>query len=718
MNHRLFYSALLPAFCNSTTWQVGIINRSLARFTSGLADHAKPAALCLTMLAATLVAAPAQAAGPVVSFDASTLALTNGAVVSAWGGQSAAGTPTYLSAQTPNGSPAVEFNGSDHMGNNITLPAAGGDWILVAVIKPTNIHAYHNLADDSAGARPMLWIDPAFNYELNYGGGGGAKAAGTGTGGWDVVIADSSLNQLYVNSPTANASGGGAVSYTAAKLFNFFHRGGGQTFQGQVAELRIYNNRTDFGGNFSALYNEMHAKWIAAPAAVPPYFLETFNSNTLGPNLTQLEGASVNLSGANVTTTGGWGVPKQLVATIGTNYDTIDFVAEVTVVAHNQSTCSDEVYFGLGKAGTGGTGGYPLDGPVALLRHITMWAGTCSANANINNLTIATNDIPAFPGHGTEITNQSNVGPGFGPYVLQFYHVAGMVSFFVNGVQFGPTVDASQYYFAAGAGRVFFAGVNVKFDDFSIQAIPPANAAPTANAGAVQTAQCTGISSADVAMDGSGSSDPDGDTLTYAWSWTGGSATGLSPTASFPLGTTTVTLTVDDGNGETATSNTSVTVEDTTAPTVNAGSDVIVEATSAAGADYDVSAQVSASDTCCNVSTSISPIGTYSLGANTVSVTASDCAGNSASDTMVVTVVDTTVPVLTVPANVSIEANGVLSTVIIGTATATDLFGATVANDAPAIFALGTTTVTYTATDGNGLTSTGTQTVTVADTTA
>ncbi|PJC17848.1 MAG: hypothetical protein CO062_05790, partial [Zetaproteobacteria bacterium CG_4_9_14_0_2_um_filter_59_191] len=48
----------------------------------------------------------------------------------------------------------------------------------------------------------------------------------------------------------------------------------------------------------------------------------------------------------------------------------------------------------------------------------------------------------------------------------------------------------------------------------------------------------------------------------------------------------------------------------------------------------------------------------------------------------------------------------------------TDIFGATVTNDAPATFALGTTVVTWTATDSSGLTSTGTQNVTVVDTTA
>lgn len=220
--------------------------------------------MILTILFGFVNVSPAAAADPLVQFDAMALALQNGDTVTLWGGQTAGGDPTFLTNQTPNGRPAVAFTGGgDRMGDNVLLsPSAAGDWILVAVIKPQNIGAYHNLADDDPSGRPMLWIDPSFNYELNFGGGTGAKAAGTGTNGWDIVIADSRLNQLYVNSPLPNASGRNAVSYSAPKLYDFFHRDGGQTYQGLVAEMRIYTDRADFGGDFAALYDEMVAKWI------------------------------------------------------------------------------------------------------------------------------------------------------------------------------------------------------------------------------------------------------------------------------------------------------------------------------------------------------------------------------------------------------------------------------------------------------------------------
>ena len=185
--------------------------------------------------------------------------------------------------------------------------------------------------------------------------------------------------------------------------------------------------------------------------------------------------------------------------------------------------------------------------------------------------------------------------------------------------------------------------------------------------------------------------------------------------ATFLLGTTVVTYTATDAAGNAATATQSVTVVDTTAPVLIVPGNVSVEANAVLST---VAIGTATATDIFGATVGNNAPATFPLGTTTVTYIAIDGNGLTTTGTQTVTVIDTTAPALTVPGNVSVEANGVLSTVDIGVATATDIFGATVANDAPATFPLGTTTVTYTATDGNGLTTTGTQTVTVIDTTA
>ena len=79
---------------------------------------------------------------------------------------------------------------------------------------------------------------------------------------------------------------------------------------------------------------------------------------------------------------------------------------------------------------------------------------------------------------------------------------------------------------------------------------------------------------------------------------------------------------------------------------------------------------------------------------------------------------DTTPPVIAAPADIIVEATGPRTTVTLGTPTVSDNIDSNpkVANNAPASFALGTTTITWTATDAAGNRATDTQRVTVRDT--
>jgi hypothetical protein len=101
------------------------------------------------------------------------------------------------------------------------------------------------------------------------------------------------------------------------------------------------------------------------------------------------------------------------------------------------------------------------------------------------------------------------------------------------------------------------------------------NAPPTANAGPDQIVECSSAAGAVATLDGTGSDDPDGDVLTYQWSAPGivfDDPTSPTPTGSFPIDTTTVTLEVSDGE-ETVLDTVDVTVQDTVAPTLTVSLD-------------------------------------------------------------------------------------------------------------------------------------------------
>jgi len=96
------------------------------------------------------------------------------------------------------------------------------------------------------------------------------------------------------------------------------------------------------------------------------------------------------------------------------------------------------------------------------------------------------------------------------------------------------------------------------------------NNSPIANAGFDQTLTCGGPAGITTILDGTGSSDPDGDPLTYFWSAPGitfDDPTSPTPTATFPTGTTTVTLIVNDGTADSIPDTVDITVQaDTTPP--------------------------------------------------------------------------------------------------------------------------------------------------------
>jgi gliding motility-associated-like protein len=186
----------------------------------------------------------------------------------------------------------------------------------------------------------------------------------------------------------------------------------------------------------------------------------------------------------------------------------------------------------------------------------------------------------------------------------------------------------------------------------------------------------------------------------------------------FALGTTTVTWTVIDGSGNSASATQVVTVVDNTSPSIIAPNNLTVNANTTCTATGVVLGNPIATDNCTVASVTNNAPVAFPLGLSTVTWTATDAAGNSTTATQTITVIDNTNPTITAPANVSVNANASCQAtgVSLGVPTTADnCTVAAVTNNAPATFPLGTTTVTWTVTDGSGNTATSIQTVTVTD---
>ena len=194
--------------------------------------------------------------------------------------------------------------------------------------------------------------------------------------------------------------------------------------------------------------------------------------------------------------------------------------------------------------------------------------------------------------------------------------------------------------------------------------------------------------------------------------------------STFPLRTTSVVCTATDAHGNTGSASFTVTVRDTTPPVIAAHGDVSAEATSSAGATVGYTAPPTTDAVDGTGTASCAPAaGTvFVLGATVVTCTAIDTAGNRATPTTFsVHVVDTTPPVVTVPANATVEATSATGATHSFTASATDAVDGSVATTCTpgsgATFPLGATTVTCSATDAHGNAGSASFVVTVQDTT-
>ncbi|MBI4419299.1 MAG: hypothetical protein HY560_00595 [Gemmatimonadetes bacterium] len=137
-----------------------------------------------------------------------------------------------------------------------------------------------------------------------------------------------------------------------------------------------------------------------------------------------------------------------------------------------------------------------------------------------------------------------------------------------------PSMSVGRYLPASAAdpnGLLYVTGGNtpqgVTATAETFQTVSP-NRAPIADAGADLAAECVG-GAAEVTLDASGSSDPDGDSLTYEW-LEGGSviARGATAAVRFALGAHTIVLRVTDDDAAADEDDVEVTVADTRVPSI------------------------------------------------------------------------------------------------------------------------------------------------------
>ncbi len=188
--------------------------------------------------------------------------------------------------------------------------------------------------------------------------------------------------------------------------------------------------------------------------------------------------------------------------------------------------------------------------------------------------------------------------------------------------------------------------------------------------------------------------------------------------ASFVIGITKVTWTVSDNAGNTATALQNVTVLDTEKPYVeHMGEISVVNDPGKCGAVVGLFTPFTYDNSGLPVTLTNDAPAYFSVGSTLIIWTATDAYGNSDTSSQLITVIDNELPVIKVT-NISVfnDAGKCGAAVNLGTPQTSDNCGvASVTNDAPAFFPVGTTLVNWIVTDNTGYTSSAVQTIIVTD---
>ena len=308
----------------------------------------------------------------------------------------------------------------------------------------------------------------------------------------------------------------------------------------------------------------------------------------------------------------------------------------------------------IGTIGSSGSGNGQFSGPVGI------------AIDSGNNLYVAdtgNNRIQKFNSAGTYVTQWGTMGTGNGEFngprgvavdAVGTVYVADTgnkrVQLFSNTGTFieacgSPGTGDGQFEspddVATNAAGTFFYVVDST--NSRVQKFSTAATAPTANAGADQTVECEGATTA-VDLDGSASTAGSGTINSYSWA-EGATAlgTGAMLTVNLPTGVHTITLTVTDTGGGSDTDDVVITVQDTLAPDITCPANVVVSLPPNSNATSMVVnyPAVTATDGCSSsviVNSTPASGSVFPVGTTTVDATADDGAGHTSECSFTVTV--------------------------------------------------------------------------------